>query len=331
VPPTKEPLITCSNNQAKLRFCLPFTICKSDQTLPLVTIGPLTTLIQTKNNLISMSNRAPGRNIHIYSGSNQDMVLGGLVLNKGMTNYNFYSMVEICFIFENDYTLLYENEVAVPRDDAPLQAGKYFIITSGSLTVNPEPWLVRTNLVFPSCGTRTAAFHDAVRERDGRCVITGDLAIDGVNGYWHGFEASHVFPLAYEEHWNNHNYGDWVTIPCESGGSINSVQNGILLRTDIQCLFDTYSISINPDVCMVKIFSSVLPANDSLRTITRSSASGLMVSAFPVTILIRSSSRIPADLPIKSYVGTLDRQCLRMSGGRVSHFSSAISHLVRTL
>lgn len=107
-----------------------------------------------------------------------------------------------------------------------------------------------------------------------------------MNGYWDGFEASDAFPPAYEEHWNNHDYSDWITIPCESGDSINSVQNGILLRTDIQCLFDTYLISINPDVCMAKIFSSVLPANNSLRTITRSSASGLMVRALPATILI---------------------------------------------
>ena len=42
-----------------------------------------------------MSNRAPGRNVHIYSANDQDIVLGGLVLNKGMTNYNFHSMVEI--------------------------------------------------------------------------------------------------------------------------------------------------------------------------------------------------------------------------------------------
>ena len=36
-----------------------------------------------------MTNRAPGRNIHIYSANDQDMVLGGLALNKGITNVQF--------------------------------------------------------------------------------------------------------------------------------------------------------------------------------------------------------------------------------------------------
>ena len=64
------------------------------------------------------------------------------------------------------------------------------------------------------------------------------------------FEAAHVFPLAYEGHWIDNNYSYWITIPPEKGGTINSVQNGLLLRTDIYQLFDSYDFSINPNVCM---------------------------------------------------------------------------------
>jgi hypothetical protein len=72
------------------------------------------------------------------------------------------------------------------------------------------------------------------------------------NGFsrWFGFEAAHIFPLAYEGHWSQFNYGRWISLPSETGGTINSVQNGILLRNDIHALFDGYAFSINPDVCI---------------------------------------------------------------------------------
>jgi len=66
---------------------------------------------------------------------------------------------------------------------------------------------------------------------------------------WVGYEAAHIFPLAYERHWIDQNYGRWILLPPAKGGSINSVQNGMLLRSDIHQLFDSYSFSINPDVC----------------------------------------------------------------------------------
>jgi hypothetical protein len=69
---------------------------------------------------------------------------------------------------------------------------------------------------------------------------------------WHGFEAAHIFPLAYEQHWNNQGYSRWLSIIPDTGGSINSVQNGLLLRGDIHQLFDMYEFSINPDVCILQ-------------------------------------------------------------------------------
>lgn len=121
------------------------------------------------------------------------------------------------------------------------------LIRIGSIDVNNEPWLVRT--ISLQSGTRVAAFRVAVRERDQRCVITGESAVNA-RGSWAGFEAAHIFSLAYEGHWNQHNCDVWITIPSARGGSINSVQNGMLLRADIHALFDGYDVSINPDVRM---------------------------------------------------------------------------------
>jgi len=120
------------------------------------------------------------------------------------------------------------------------------LIAIGSITINDEPWLVRT--VSLCTGSRVAGFRDAIRQRDGRCVITGEEALGVGESRWFGFEASHVFPLAYEGHWVEHNYDRWITIPSANGRSINSVQNGMLLDATIHSLFENYAIAINPDV-----------------------------------------------------------------------------------
>ena len=103
-------------------------------------------------------------------------------------------------------------------------------------------------------GIRVQAFTDAVRLRDGRCVITGEEPIDSENDLWPGLEAAHIFPLAYEGIWEHHNYSCWILTPPDGeeikGGKINSAQNGLLLDCTIHQLFDSYFFSINPDVCI---------------------------------------------------------------------------------
>lgn len=116
----------------------------------------------------------------------------------------------------------------------------------GTFAINNEPWLVRT--ISQATGTRVQSFCHNVRERDRRCVVSG-IRVPGAHvDDWTGFEAAHIFPLAYEDHWRNNGYDRWITVPLTSGGSINSVQNGLLLDSAIHQLFDSYSFSINPDV-----------------------------------------------------------------------------------
>ncbi|KAH0556717.1 hypothetical protein GP486_005493 [Trichoglossum hirsutum] len=194
---------------------------------------------------MSVLNRSAGRDIHIYEAKNPDTLIGGLILTNGMTNANFYSMVEIICIFDGTYFLRDEYGTIIQRDGSPLHSGKYYILTSGSMTLSDESWLVRT--VSLASGSRVAGFRDAVRARDRRCVITGTEALSADYGIWRGFEAAHIFPLALEHHWTDNVYSRWITVPASSGGSINSVQNGMLLRSDIHTLFDGYDISINPD------------------------------------------------------------------------------------
>ena len=115
-------------------------------------------------------------------------------------------------------------------------------------------------MISQQTGPRLKAFCDAVRLRDGQCVITRVEAINANFDDWTGFQAAHIFPLAFEGHWKDHNYGRWVNSPLNGeqikGGKINSVQNGLLLRSDIHQFFDKYLFLINPDVCIYIYFVS---------------------------------------------------------------------------
>lgn len=73
------------------------------------------------------------------------------------------------------------------------------------------------------------------------------MAVGASRGNWTGLEATHIFPVAFEGDWVRLDYGRWISLPF-TGSGINSVQNGMLLRADIHTLFDSYLISINPDV-----------------------------------------------------------------------------------
>ncbi|KAF1812074.1 hypothetical protein P152DRAFT_466867 [Eremomyces bilateralis CBS 781.70] len=190
--------------------------------------------------------RSVGRDVHIHDANNTNVALGGLVLTPGVTNANLYLMVEILVIFTNTFSLQYEGGTKVEKDDGPLQPGKYFIVSAGSFNVTDEAFLVRT--ISHATGTRVASFCESVRSRDRKCVISGlnIITLGGID-IWDGFEASHIFPLAYESHWINNDYGRWVSIEPPRGGTINSVQNGILLDSVMHQLFDNYFISINPD------------------------------------------------------------------------------------
>ncbi|KAF8424380.1 HNH endonuclease-domain-containing protein [Tirmania nivea] len=190
------------------------------------------------------ADRSAGRDVHIYDANDPITVLGGLILTNGVTNANFYSMVQVFLLFDSNYVLRHEDGTELQRNDQPMRPGSYFIVTDSTITVNNEPWLVRTTSV--ASGMRVAEFRDAVRQRDRGCVITGEEA-EAEYGIWRGFEAAHIFPLAYEGYWKEHKFGRWISIHPNNGGSINSVQNGLLLRADLHILFDGYDVSINPD------------------------------------------------------------------------------------
>lgn len=65
-----------------------------------------------------------------YDAEDPTTVLGGLIRTSGITNRNLYSIIEIFLLFHRNYNLQHQNGMNVPRDEQPLQAGKYNIITT---------------------------------------------------------------------------------------------------------------------------------------------------------------------------------------------------------
>ena len=66
-----------------------------------------------------------------YGANGPDTVLEGLILTNGVTNANFYSMVEVILFFNSNYVLRDQDDMILQRNDQPLHRGSYFIVTDG--------------------------------------------------------------------------------------------------------------------------------------------------------------------------------------------------------
>lgn len=75
--------------------------------------------------------RSRGRDVHIYDIKDPSTVLGGLILENGVTNASFYSMVEILVLFSSDFELEHESNTKIEKDNDPLRPGNYYINAIG--------------------------------------------------------------------------------------------------------------------------------------------------------------------------------------------------------
>lgn len=70
--------------------------------------------------------RSTGRIVFIYNANGDNELLGGMSNTQGITNKNFYDMLEIVLVFASPYSLTFAGNV-VPRDGADLQRGDYYV------------------------------------------------------------------------------------------------------------------------------------------------------------------------------------------------------------
>ena len=80
-------------------------------------------------------NRSAARDIHLYNPDDLTEPLGGLVLTNGITNTNFYAMVEVFVVISSNFVLRHQDATDglrdIPSDEQPLQPGNYYVITEG--------------------------------------------------------------------------------------------------------------------------------------------------------------------------------------------------------
>lgn len=135
------------------------------------------------------------RNVFLLQDPNTQ--LGGLFAAPSTTNADCYSMADI-LITSRPYTLQDEHNETLPRNNQPLLPGRNTVVSpTGSISTTNERFFLRT--ASTASGPRVTSFTDQVRARDRRCVVSKRENAMAPFGRWDGFEAAHIFPLAYEE------------------------------------------------------------------------------------------------------------------------------------
>ncbi|PUU73718.1 hypothetical protein B9Z19DRAFT_1134579 [Tuber borchii] len=183
------------------------------------------------------------RNVHLLEWEgDHDLVLAGIVASRGITFNHLWRMVPEVFRFTMiDFWLFYEGGTMVPMNNDQLPAGRYFIVTNGNIIRITDP-IITSTPTAQNHFNRSGRFRNDVRTRDGRCVVSGCVVPRTME--YDGYEAAHIYPIAYHHNWANDSH-QFKLLP--EGESIDSMRNGIFLREDIHTLFDRFIFSIDVD------------------------------------------------------------------------------------
>ncbi|KAK9322762.1 HNH endonuclease-domain-containing protein [Lipomyces orientalis] len=211
------------------------------------------------------ADRSLGRDIVIYLATDPTDSIGGGFTNPTFTKTTFLDTLDA--LIAHDLPLrvckINDGRVQIQRTQDPLLPGEYEVESDGHIEVTDAPYYKRTTSAMSSLSAsgRVRSFPAAVRDRDRRCVITGIPVSqrEPLLRRWTIYDAAHIFPVALESIFHNYNFGELVVLD-ERDGSVNSPQNGLLLKKDVHALFDQYEISINPndDYRIVCFFDDIL-------------------------------------------------------------------------
>lgn len=119
---------------------------------------------------------------------------------------------------------------------------------SGDIRLTNE--LCVRRIISHAENSREHSFINGVRARDGKCVFTGVVNLAAMSNRWVGFRAAHIFPLEKERLWREGAFARWITNTTRGRhrAAINSTQNGMLINAGTHEEFDSYLVSVNPDV-----------------------------------------------------------------------------------
>ncbi|KAF8551880.1 hypothetical protein OG21DRAFT_217138 [Imleria badia] len=132
--------------------------------------------------------------------------------------------------------------------------GTYILLrpdgTPISVGLTPVSFRLRHPTVSNTPSSLTmSAYRERARARDPCCLIS---SLPVVRDDFSRFKEVHIFPRAHEVDWVNKGYPSRITDPAtlpELGGptKIDSIQNVILLRSDLHDAWDNYKSAVHPD------------------------------------------------------------------------------------
>ena len=85
------------------------------------------------------------------------------------------------------------------------------------------------------------------------------------------------------------------------------MQNGLLLRNDIHDLFDSYDVSINPDVCLYRGCLLNFSATNDGRTITKLFTLGTIIMTSQANTFMTGSAISPKCPPSTFFAGIFSK------------------------
>lgn len=191
------------------------------------------------------------RNVRVLDA--EDEIAFGFRQNGSITNTNFYDMLEISYVFNEEFQIVLrvgEARRVVSRNDEALQEGTYHLesLEGSRLNLIESDESLAERIMTPNVrSNRIDAFRSRVRRRDGVCVISG-LVWDNEDGMRGTHQAVHIFPRNLQDEWDRGNYRRYTAGADEdvAGSEIDSVRNGMLLQATLHSAFDQFSFTVNP-------------------------------------------------------------------------------------
>jgi len=140
-------------------------------------------------------------------------------------------------------TQQYANDVIVP-------SGVYVLLQQDGSPVEVRLTDASARLRQPTHSntpTQLEHYRQRTRDRDRKCLITGLES-----PIWSRLKTAHIFPRVHDMEWNRKGYPFLITDPAPIsalGGrtKIDSIQNMILLRSDLRDAWDNYEFGVNPE------------------------------------------------------------------------------------
>ncbi|OAF54289.1 hypothetical protein VC83_09361 [Pseudogymnoascus destructans] len=92
-----------------------------------------TSTSEDEDRIMPGQNRSVGRTVHLYNSNDTETAIGGLIVTNGVTHTNLYHMVEIILVVTSDFSLRSGDDKIIPKGEAQVKAGKYFVYSTGKI------------------------------------------------------------------------------------------------------------------------------------------------------------------------------------------------------